>query len=245
MDKFITFMETTMVKQKNLTQLEQYCVDSFRTVLMRLSPSLTQTINLNDVCQELYQKFLTENIQIACLIFSDGNKIYLDKQILKRITFFNNYFDDNDYNDIIIDLPMSDVIDDYDTMRHLVKFIYDGGENPTYFFDYKLMYKMVKVNDYLLDVTSLEIENKKFKIITLRKHIEYSLNVLLTSLSKKYVVYEYNDNCLDMLYETYVLLKLSYKMHVYIGSTLHKNKDTILNSPLAKILVFPGQKIDI
>lgn len=246
MDKFITFLETTMVKEQNLNPIDKYCCDNFRTILMQLSPSLNNTINLNNVCQELYQKLLTDKIQIGCLIFSDGNKIYEDIKILKRITFFDNYFSDNACDDVIIEFQLSDVIDDYDGMRNVMKFIYDGGTNPEYFYGYTLMYKMVKINDYLLDVMTLKILKEYYNTTkTLKEHIEYSFNVLLKTLTQKTSLYEYNDKLLDILYETYMSLGLKHKIHVWPMSTFHKNKNDILKSPLSAILVFPGQKIDI
>ncbi len=246
MDKFVTFLETIMVKEQNLNPIDKYCCDNFRIILMRLSPSLNNTVNLNNVCQELYQKFLTDKIQIGCLIFSDGNKIYEDIKILKRITFFDNYFSDNACDDVIIELQLSDVIDDYDAMKHVIKFIYDGGTKPEYFYGYTLMHKMVKINNYLLDVMSLVITKTNLNTyITLRELIIHSFNVLLRTLANKNLLYTYNDKLLDILYETYMLLGLKHKIHVWPNSTFHKNKNDILKTPLSAILVFPGQKIDI
>lgn len=130
MDIFEVFMIYIFKKGEYLSPIEEECKSIFDSVLVNTTKSIDNfkcSINLYDVLLITYNRLLKNKVQIICLMFSDGNKIYVNKFTLLHIAFFKHYFTDNDNSDVIFEMQLGDIIDDYGIMSDVVDFCQNGS----------------------------------------------------------------------------------------------------------------------
>jgi hypothetical protein len=256
MDKLEPFMANILKKGIDLDPVEQICKDIFDERLLAfatLAPpdNLNHSINLYDVFTATYKILLTNNTKIICLLFSDKNKIYIEKYKLFHITFFKNYFADNNVIDnvnVIIELQMSDILDDYETMYDVINFVKHGYINIMCT-EYMRLYKLTQINDYLLDVISEDNVkyNKSFKLLgvhmqrtehenTLKELMANSVRRLLHSLDIEISDdFEYSDGCFTIIHDLCKILDFRpYAIFLRENSTFFKYSSEFLKSPLNK-----------
>jgi hypothetical protein len=159
--------------------VEEYCIkirdDLLKSCFVKNldDNNFTYSINIHDILTQLYQTLLENKICIICLTFSNGNKIYEFKEVLEKILYFKNVFEDfindDNKNDVIIDLPLIGITDDYENMNIIINFI-NYGWNMVSKIHYLELLKLAKLDDYLLGVTC----NYKTK---LRDHLKYETPV--------------------------------------------------------------------
>ena len=117
--------------------------------------NLTYSINIHDILTQLYYTLLENKVCIICLTFSDGNKIYEFKEVLEQILYFKNVFEDfindDNSNEVIIDLSLVGITDDYENMNIIINFI-NYGWNIVSKIHYLELLKLAKLDDYLLGV---------------------------------------------------------------------------------------------
>ncbi len=257
MDKLELFMANILKKGIDINSTEQSVKDVFDERLLAfttLAPSdnLKYSINLYDVLTATYKLLLQNNVKIICLIFSDGNSIYIEYYKLYSITFFRNYFTDNNIKDdvnIIIDLTMSGILDDYLTMCDVIDFVKEGYINCIYT-DYQTLYKLIKINDYLLDSISRDNIRYNKSYFSLNKNmpmVEHpqTLRDFLVSLVKKLLYsldneinndFEYSESCFTLINELCKILDII-PDRIYLkneNSIFNKYKKEFLESPLAQ-----------
>jgi hypothetical protein len=249
MELFEPFMAHILKKQiYSLSNIEQKCKDVFNTALTNslvFAPldNLNHTINLHDICFDVYKKLLNAKIQICCLIFSDGNKIYIEKNKLCLITFFNNYFDDflTD-NNVVIEFIMGGVIDDYDMMVYMIDYVTDG-DILINAYDYEIMYRLLKVDDYLLDV----IYTKKYyycgenhdKTTTLKNTLKTMIYQMITRVDNLCEYdFDYDDGCFDKIYELCQMTNLHPQIFMKPNGIFYKHNDDFINSKLVSYMTY-------
>lgn len=247
MDKLEPFMANILKKGIDLGPVEQICKDIFDERLLAfaaLAPpdNLNYSINLYDVFTATYKILLTNNTKIICLLFSDKNKIYIEKYKLFYITFFKNYFTDNNVIDnvnVIIELQMSGILDDYETMYDVINFVNHGYINIICT-EYMRLYKLTQINDYLLDVISEDNikYNKSIKRLgvenTLKETIANSVRSLLYSLDIGINDdFEYSDGCFTIIHDLCKILDF-HPNAIFLreNSTFFKYSSEFLKSPL-------------
>lgn len=212
MELFETFMAYVLKKNIWLNQIEQKCKNLFNESLtnsLTFAPSdnLNYSINLHDICTDVYKKLLKDKIQICCLMFSDGNEIFIEKYRLYSITFFRNYFNDfsPDDNVVFIEFPMSGIIDDYDAMEYIIEFV-NEGDVLINAYDYVMMGRLLKIDDYLLGVRYFLPSYYEGQMYNDVKQLKNCIgNMVITMVNKidnkcEYE-FDYVDDVFDTLYE--------------------------------------------
>jgi predicted house-cleaning noncanonical NTP pyrophosphatase (MazG superfamily) len=237
MDQFDLFMNDILSRKSNINPIEMYCYQKFRRLLSKKITNVNVNINIHDVCIDTYWELIKEGTQITCLKFSDGKKMYVDRKILIKIEFFNNYLADTNFDGFLIDLPLIGIIDDYETMDYIIKFIY----NEECVYGYEIVNKLCKVNDYLIEVVSNSFKKKViFSEETMETH---TLKEYLTNIFTKFISemiwnnkFEYQPNCFEMIYETWTMLGLTKISVSNRASAFYKYKDEIIKSSLSKMV---------
>ncbi len=256
MDKLEIFIADILKKGIDIDPLEQSVKDVFDERLLAFSTlappnSLNYSINLYDVLIATYKTLLKNNVKIICLVFSDENKIYIEKRKLYYITFFRNYFTDNDVVDnvnIIIELPMGGILDDYDSMCHVIEFVKSGYTNCICT-DYLNLNKLIKINDYLLDVISEDNVKYNKSLLSMGKHTysvehEQTLKEFLINSLKKLLHtldheicndFEYSDSCFTLIHEFCKILGIVPDRICLVNnnSIYYKHMEEFVKSPLA------------
>jgi hypothetical protein len=253
-DKLEQFYVTILKKKEGMEPIEEYCKNVFETVMKSIVfdipfGTLNYTINMYNVFLAVNKKLIKRKISIICLLFSDGQKIFVNKQKLTNITFFKNYFEMNDVttNDIILDFPLNDILDDYDTMYKMISFINSGNVPLFDIHDYNILRKMAIVNNYLLDVIS--DDNIKFVAQNSNDKRYYGVDQCHTSMTTLLQTYAeeilhkltstefcYVDGCFNNIAELLDILNINDKIYIPQNSKLLQLADILVTSPLCKYL---------
>jgi len=104
----------------------------------------------NDRLKIIYEELLKNNIYIICLLFTNRNKIYVDKNILIDIEYFKNMFDICSTYDVITEIKLEGILDNFKCMREIIHFVKNGWIYDT--LDAIFLYDLVLIDRYLLGV---------------------------------------------------------------------------------------------
>ncbi|QKF94794.1 hypothetical protein QKU48_gp1336 [Fadolivirus algeromassiliense] len=157
-------------KNGNDNQIEQFCKNILSEKVLSLMKSnrFGGTIDMGNLMQMVYDELLQKKISIVCLMFSDGNKICIDKTKLLNVPYFKNMFDNcNNDNEIIIEIPLIDILDNYIVMNEIICFIHKGETVSQ--IDPEMFYKIALVDDYLGEIVYC---SKQLVQFSLRDYIE-------------------------------------------------------------------------
>ena len=241
MDKLETFFAYISEQLDEFPQtIEQDCkiVLANKVLAFYQSDEYNGTIDMDKVMHDIYDELLEQKILIISLMFSDGNKIHIEKTNLCNILYFKNIFEHYNANDnVVIELPLPDILDDYKTMYEVIRFIHAGVAaiqvNPDTF------YKMALVDDFLGETI--------YSKCVMRKYTRgdspdsNTLHTFLKYRTESICRFPYNPeydwiqkNYFDTVYDLCVLLELgmdrikidnSYinNKSGFIGSNLHMN----------------------
>lgn len=250
MELFEPFMAHVLKKEiYGLNPIEQKCKDIFNSFLTKSvafapSDNLNHNINLHDICFDVYKKLSNDKTQICCLVFSDGNKIHIEKNKLCRITFFRNYFDDFliDNNDVIGEFAMSGIIDDYDMMSYVIEYV-NEGDILINAYDYEMMYRLLKVDDYLLDVVYIKSSyyagERYNEMLGLKNHIGRMILGMIGCIDSACEHdFDYVDGCFDKIYEMCQMSRIWPKIFMGKNGIFFKHKDEFIKSKLVSYMTY-------
>jgi hypothetical protein len=254
MDIFEEFMNNVL-KRVVLSTVEEYCKSVFsnvflNTIQIQQGDSLNYSINLYEILEKTYKILLKDKTRIVCLIFSNSTMIYVNKYTLLHIEFFNNYFTDNNGDDdsVIIEMELTGVIDDYDVMEDVINFCKEGGLCINTY-DYERLYKLAKVNQYLLSVhyeKKVVFHNSvlyhgihrngngiPLLFATLTEFIRSLIYEMLVGISDKCPLdFEYKENCFDMITEMYKMTYGEYIIYAKKSGIFYKYREEFEKSSL-------------
>lgn len=231
----IRFGETVRI---NLQPLEQDCKDIFAEKVLALlkSNEYKGAIDMDNVMQMVYDDLLQQKVLIVCLMFSDGNKIYIEKTELCNILYFKNIFDNSNGN-VFVELLLPDILDNYEMMKHVIHFIHNGtGQFAV--FDADTLYKLALIDDYLGEIRYPKfirghfIKGNACQSNTFRTYLNDRTSFIWTE--KYQHPTRYSKKCYNTVYDLCVILEqdmncvkindsiINYNTG-FIGSKLHMN----------------------
>lgn len=225
--------------KSDLFPIERYCKDLYEGLLLsaasqRAIETLKYKIPMYDVFLDTYNVLLRRKISIIELSFTDGNIIYVEKNKLMNILFFKDYLEQNDitqHNCIITNMPLLDVLDDFHTMCKVITFVDDGIIYDSIDFDYITIYKLVLIDNYLLEVISDDNVRRSF-IKNDRSTLRQLLLGVVKSIYKFYGddVPNYTPDYFNILDKFYKILNV--RPQQVPKSIINKHNDDFIKSDL-------------
>jgi hypothetical protein len=171
-----------------------------------LSSVLDNTIKNIDILDLTHSLLLKQNVQIVCLIFSTGEKIYVNKKELCAIKYFKLMMEENEciHNEnIIVEIQLIGIVDNYKIFDKILYFIKNGfiSSYPDIF----LLHNLLIMDDYLLGITKLN----GYK---LKEHIT---GILLDCIPNNFI--NNNKELYDTIYQICVICNVNPNT-IYISS---------------------------
>jgi hypothetical protein len=213
---------------------------------------VNDTISIKHICEEVYKTLLQDKVFIVSLIFSDGNKIFVDKDTLCCIKYFEYILKDcATLENVIIEIPLNGILDNPIVMKEVIYFVDNGTCVEK--IDCNFLYQLALINDYLLEVSvenkitnnkklcSFDIQHMIYNILVVAK-LEKGNKILYdyirsVTINMLYSIDKYDRECFDTMFHLYNLYKIKIDKYLipdrvinhnsgFIGSLLH----TALNS---------------
>lgn len=228
LEKFYTYISEK--PKQELEIIEQDCKEilAYKVLALMKSTGYNGTIDIGNVMQTIYDEFLQKKMLIVCLMFSDGNKIYIEKTKLCNMLYFKNMFDDcNTNNEVFMEISLPDILDDYEMMRIVILFI----TSSICFIrnDADKMYKLAVIDDYVGEI----IRGGKCHspnncgLSTLRTHLQNNINNIW-----KFRYFPADDqNRYNIAYDLCVMLNQDMN-YVIIGDAIIVNESGFIGSKL-------------
>ncbi len=161
--EFIAYIQNKKQEELYIKLIEKKCINIFyNTMANTLLNANSNTIDVIDTFKLVHTLILKENIHIVCLMFSNGKKIFVDKRELCVIKYFKIMMEDNElvnYKNVIIEIPLTGVIDNYEIIDKILYFINVGFiPSDVNIFNF---YDLLVVDDYLLGIERLNCHKLK------------------------------------------------------------------------------------
>ncbi len=161
--EFITYIQNKKQNDITINSIEKKCMNIFHNVMTNtLLNAKSNTIDVMDIFNITHDLVLKENIRIVCLMFSNGEKIFKDKRDLCIIKYFKFMMEDSEIinnDNVIIEIQLTGVIDNYKIISDILHFIETGFilNNADIF----IFHDLLVVDDYLLGIERLNCHNLK------------------------------------------------------------------------------------
>lgn len=108
-----------------------------------------KTLDIGDLNNEIELLLLSEKKYIIKLLFSNNKHIFVNKNILSKIKYFDDMMDDYDFgNNCIVEIKVIQNIDYYDHMNEIINFMHDGViyNDPI---DFSILYEKLIMIDFI------------------------------------------------------------------------------------------------
>lgn len=147
---YIKYILTLNHEHTHLTPLEQ----GINTIYTNNTYELFMNNNGNfmvdvDKIKNETLKLLTNNVVIK-LLFTNGRFIYVTKDYLIKTTFFNNMINDVANNDMFVEIPLFDKLDNYEHMIIVIKYLKHNIISESMFINgLNILCDIIDILDYL------------------------------------------------------------------------------------------------
>jgi hypothetical protein len=230
MDTFEDFILYVQQKPVDLEPIELYASKLFKDEMFDLidpTQKLNSTINLHDALVNTYNMFLEYKTYIICLVFSDNKKIYVWEGKLCDIEYFNNMLEYHEPENIITEIPIVGILDNFTVMESIIDFVNYNGRLK---YDSEFLYQVALLNHYLLECVYdghddydseddySENDDSEIESITLLEHLEECILDYFANTT------EISKTICDTIYKTCILCNID-PYSVYIPDNMCNNQE--------------------